>query len=171
MKKVLGLLCILMLSVGTINAQADYNLIGSNTSEPVEKTESNYSPYVALGVSMVNSGDFRTESYPSVELGVMRDNVAFGVVFGRNNLEGLFDSKDNINQYFYEGKLAFYTPIGSVDGYAVLGAGSYLSRVNKDVFFEYGVGISKTFKHFSVFGQVTNWDGVTYITPGISFNL
>lgn len=155
-----------------LSAGNEVTIIKSDTLVEVQdEVTKKYSPYLAVGLSMVNDGDFRMDSYPSVELGVMRDNIAVGVVVGRGNLEGMLGDNDNIGNYFYEGKVAFYFPIGSVSGYGLLGAGSYISKADKDVFFEYGAGISKEFKGFSVFAQVSNWDGVTYVTPGVSINL
>ena len=38
------------------------------------------------------------------------------------------------------------------------------------MFIEYGVGISKEFGNLGTFIQVSSWDGVTYVTPGLSYS-
>ena len=133
-----------------------------------QEESSKPSYYLAAGLSMTNSDDFSDASYFSVEAGVMIDNVAFGAVFGRNNLTNTFNN-DSFNNYWYEGKIAVYRSLGLVDGYGVLGIGSYIG--NGNLFLEYGLGISKEFENFGLFIQVSNWDGVNYITPGISVSL
>jgi hypothetical protein len=43
-------------------------------------------PYVGIGLSLTNGNDFTNQSYPSVEVGVMRSNYALGLAIGRQNL-------------------------------------------------------------------------------------
>lgn len=132
-----------------------------------ETKESKFNPYVAAGISIGDSsGDtFANTSYFSAEVGVMYENLAFGAVIGAQS----FSSANSLSSYYYEGKIAVYKSLGYVDGYGVLGVGSYFGEGT--VFLEYGLGISKEFNDFGLFIQVSNWDGVTYITPGISFSL
>lgn len=131
------------------------------------KTESPYTPYIAGGISMTNTDDFATASYPSVELGVMRDNLTVAAVFGRNNLAN-FDNGLGIDNFWYEGKVAYSFPLGAVSGYGVFGVGAYIG--NGNMFIEYGGGISKEFGPVGAFVQVSSWDGVTYLTPGLSYS-
>lgn len=37
------------------------------------------------------------------------------------------------------------------------------------IFIEYGIGFSHSFGKIGYFSQVSNWDGVFYITPGLSY--
>lgn len=134
-----------------------------------QQEESNVSFYVATGLSITNSDNFGESSYVSGELGLMIDNVAFGAVVGRNNLTGIFGENETWNNYWYEGKVAVYQPLGYVDGYALVGVGTYVE--NSSIFLEYGLGVSRDFDGLGVFIQVSNWDEVTYVTPGISFSL
>ena len=134
-----------------------------------ENNEPEVSAYVATGLSMTNSGNFQESSYISAEIGFMVDNFAVGIVAGRNNLKNLFQGGENWNDYWLESKLAVYQPIGFVDGYVLFGVGGYVE--NSNIFIEYGAGISKQFGSLGVFVQVSNWDGTTYLTPGISFSL
>ena len=118
-------------------------------------------PYIAAGLSMSNAGvgDFNSNSYPSAEIGIMRNNFTLAAVFGRNNL---LDA-DN-SGYWTEGKTAYSFPIGVVNGYALLGIGAYFDG---GMFIEYGFGVSKDFNNnLGGFIQVSNWDVINYITPG-----
>ena len=126
-------------------------------------------PYVATGISIPNTGDFEQDSYISAEVGAMYENIAFAAVFGRNNLSGILNSNESFENYWYEAKVATYFPLGYVSGYILGGVGSYVE--NGNVFLEYGGGVSKEFGRVSLFVQVSNWDGVTYLTPGVGFGL
>lgn len=143
-------------------------LLVSTVTFAQETTEQESSYYFATGVSITNSNNFAESSYVSAEVGVMRDNVAFGVVVGRNNLANI-GTNESFNNYWYEGKVAVYQQVGVVDAYGLVGVGSYIE--NGDIFLEYGIGVSKEFEDLGVFIQVSNWDGTTYITPGISIGL
>jgi hypothetical protein len=131
-----------------------------------DSTKVEITPYVAVGLSMTNSTDFSTTSYASFEAGVMIDNFSIGGVFGVNNLKS-FDQ--GINGYWYEGKVAYAFPLGFVDGYGVFGVGTYIGSKGS-LFIEYGGGISKSFSNLGTFIQVSNWDGITYLTPGLSYS-
>lgn len=133
-------------------------------AQEVEK-ESKVTPYIAAGLSMTNSNDFKAASYPSAEIGFMRDNVSVAGVFGRNNLAEA--NPEHIDNYWCEAKVAVSRPFGFVSGYAVLGVGTYIGT-NGSLFIEYGGGIAKEFGSFGTFLQVSSWDGITYITPGFS---
>ena len=124
--------------------------------------------YVATGLSVSNTSDFSNDSYASVEFGGAIENFAVGAVFGRNNLVNI-GKDETLDNYWYELKLAASVPLGYVSGYGLVGIGSYIK--NGGVFLEYGVGISKNVGICDVFVQVSNWDGITYVTPGVSFPL
>jgi len=131
-----------------------------------QETEGNkVTPYIAAGLSMTNTTDFKAASYPSMEAGVMIDNISLAGVFGRNNLAEA--KPEHIDNYWCEAKVAVSRPFGFVSGYAVLGVGTYIG-VNGSLFIEYGGGIAKEFGSFGTFLQVSSWDGITYITPGFS---
>lgn len=153
MKKLTLALVTLFLSASTLFAQ--------------EETKVKPDVYVSAGLSISNSYDttFSYSSYPSVEVGLMKNNFSFGLVLGRANLSG-FDA-DAASNYWYEGKAAVYVPIGKFNGYALLGIGNYFST--KRVFVEYGAGFSYSFNKFGVFAQASNWDGYWYVTPGVSY--
>lgn len=132
-----------------------------------EKEDAKYNFYVAAGLSITNSFDttFSYSSYPSIEAGFMKNNFSLGLVFGRSNLSGF--NNDITSNYWYELKTAISFPIEKFNAYGLLGVGNYFST--NRVFIEYGLGFSYSLNNFSIFSQVSNWDGTWYITPGISY--
>jgi len=150
MKKFLLILCAALFSVA-MQAQ--------------DEQESPYSFYAGAGLSMANydsSTSFESTSYASAEVGVMRENFTFAGVFGISSL-------DQTDSYWYEAKVAVSQPLGVVDGYGVLGVGSYVD--NTSLFLEYGIGISRSFNGWGVFTQISNWDRINYVSTGFSVNL
>ena len=151
MKKLLFIFAILFTSVTF--AQTDSTCCSSDCPSIM--------PYVAAGISIPNNSDFNAASYASTEVGVMIDNFTVAGVFGVSNLEPN-------SGYWYEGKVAVSQPLGYVSGYGVLGIGAYAD--GSSMFIEYGVGISKEFGNLGTFIQVSSWDGITYVTPGLSYS-
>lgn len=134
-----------------------------------QEEESSVDFYVAAGLSMTNNNDFAVSSYPSVEFGMMKDNMSLALVGGRGNLDGLGSSSDGINNYWYELKTAASFPLGSLDGYGLLGIGNYIDT--KNMFIEYGVGAAYMPNKFGIYAQTSNWDGIWYVTTGVMYNL
>lgn len=130
-------------------------------------TEDSLNKYVSWGVSMSNNSDFNSGSYSSLEFGVLYNDVAFGLVLGRGSLNGIFKN-DDIRNYFYEVKVAPSFPIGKVYGNIILGVGSYIDT--KRNFIEYGLGVSYTHKKIGYGVSFSNWDGIDYVTPSITYN-
>jgi hypothetical protein len=124
--------------------------------------------YAAAGVSISNSkySSFDLNSYPSVEFGLMKNNFSLGLSAGRSDFHQYY--KEDISNYWYELKTAVSFPIGNLNGYGLLGLGNYMSTDR--IFIEYGLGFSYLFTdHIGAYGQVSNWDGTWYITPGLSY--
>ena len=132
-----------------------------------DSTKCNVGKYVSWGVSLSNNSDFNTGSYSSLEFGVVCNDVAFGLALGRGSLDGIFKN-DDIRNYFYEVKVAPSFPIGKVYGNIILGVGSYIDT--KHNFIEYGLGVSYTHKKIGYGVSFSNWDGVDYVTPSITYN-
>jgi hypothetical protein len=130
-------------------------------------TEPRLSPYISYGLSVTNSSDFKTSSYTGLEVGAMYDNIGAGIVFGRGSLAGMF-KQDDIRNYFYEVKAIGTFPLGSLTGSVILGYGGYIDT--KHNFIEYGGGISYSVGRVSYGITGSNWDGITYVTPSITFN-
>lgn len=135
-------------------------IYGQDSTNTKESNGLNY--YVATGISMANNpnGDFLGTSFPSAEFGIMCHNLSLGLVGGTNNLS---DSGT-----WFELKSAVFFPLGHVDGYGLVGLGTYSG--SPSTFIEYGVGISCSKNVFGTFLQVSNWDGIWYVTPGVSVN-
>jgi len=162
MKKLLTLAFAVLLTAVTFG-QDKQSVMFSTEKEKCEVT-----PYVAAGLSMTNTTDFKASSYPSMEVGVMFDNITIAGVFGRNNLAN--SQTSGIDNYWTEAKLAYSFPLGFVDGYGVFGVGTYFGT-SGSLFIEYGGGVMKSFSdNFGGFIQVSNWDGITYLTPGLSYS-
>jgi hypothetical protein len=143
-----------------------FALILTATTFGQDTTKTEVTPYIAAGLSMTNTTEFKAASYPSAEIGVMFDNMTVAGVFGRNNLAE--STPEHIDNYWCEAKVAYSFPLGWVDGYGVFGVGTYIGT-NGSLFIEYGGGICKSFNdHLGGFMQVSSWDGVTYFTPGLS---
>jgi len=141
-----------------------FSAFSQDTTQVKQKV--NISPYVATGLSIGTSNDFTAASYVSVEAGVMIENLMVGFVFGVNDL----NSFGNIQNYWYEGKVAYAIPANIIDIYGVIGIGSYTGQTDY-VFFEYGGGISRSFNNgLGVFLQATSWDGLIYVTPGLFYS-
>lgn len=133
-----------------------------------------FSPYVSFGVSMTNSNEtadstrFSVRNYMGLEGGVCYGNLGLGLVLGRSFLQGTFASDDHINNYFTEVKSTVTQPVGNVNVTALFGYGCYLGT--KRNFIEYGVGMSYSVNKFAYGMSYSNWDGVNFVTPNITYN-
>jgi hypothetical protein len=161
MKKLLSALLIL-LSISTFATSADSTHVDSVKLKP------KVSGYLSVGLSITNSPDFLASNYASLEGGIMYRDFGAGLVFGRGSLKGLGAKDDNINNYFLEGKVSYSRPIKMITGTVFFGYGGYLGT--KQMFIEYGVGASYSYKNASFGVAVSNWDKVWYLTPNISYN-
>ena len=160
MKKIFTILCLLV-------ATATIAQVSTDTLYVNQKKVS-ITKYVSVGVSMTNSEHFRVSNYASVESGFMYENIGLGFALGRGNLKGLGSKNDNLGSYFYEAKSSFGFPIGSVTGSVILGYGGYFN--SSRMFTEYGIGMTYNYKSFGFNSSVTNWDGIVYLTPSVTYN-
>ncbi len=124
-------------------------------------------PYIGGGISLSSGSDFYVNSYASIEFGMNKSNFGMAMVIGRGNLSGI-NSTDNIRNYYYEGKVMGYMPMGKVISSVMFGYGGYFDTPH--MFIEYGMGISYTRGKISYGVLYSNWDGIDYITPNISYN-
>ena len=158
MKNLITIIC-LVLATSTFS---------QNDSTSCCKKKSPITGYLSYGLSMTNSSDFKTSSYTGIEGGIMKGNLGLGIVFGRGSLSGLGSKTDNIQSYFYEGKMTGSFPIGNVNGTILLGYGGYINTSHQ--FIEYGVGISYNIGKLAYGVTYSNWDGLNYVTPNITLN-
>jgi hypothetical protein len=144
-----------------------------------DSTKVKTTKYVSVGLSInpTTNDSFEYSSYPSVEVGITRNDVSYGVVFGRGSLKGLADSQDNFANYFYEFKVSPSVSLGFVNANLILGVGGYINGggqnpENGDTnssFVEYGFGFSKSYGNLSYGLSYSNWDGMNYVTPSVSY--
>jgi hypothetical protein len=130
--------------------------------------QSKLSGYLSYSLSMTNTSNFRTSSYTNLEGGVIKDNLSLGVALGRGSMFGMFKSTDSFDNYFYEFKTSAYIPMGIVSIGAIVGYGGYFNT--NHTFIEYGGGLSYTVKQIGYGVSITNWDGITYLSPSLTFN-
>ena len=137
------------------------------------QTKSNY---VSASLSLANAGSgqnhqsFSQSSYASLEYGVLRKGVMYGLAVGRGKLNGDVMSnttEQDFRNYFWEVRVQPTFPMGSVTGNLILGAGSFIGTSDAG-FIEYGVGVSKSYGDLSYGLSYSNWNGVNYVTPSVS---
>ena len=98
-------------------------------------------------------------------MGISQGAFSLGFVTGRSDND--YSSTEALSNYWWEIKTALSIPVESFSVYGLLGVGNYLST--EQVFIEYGIGFSRSWDQLSAFAQVSNWDGLWYITPGVSY--
>jgi hypothetical protein len=114
--------------------------------------------------------------YPSIEFGHVIDDVQYSLVFGRGDFDKIFSHKDMIKDYFVEYKIVPTTSIWKLTFGGIVGAGTYLGHSDKSnnkrqpFFGEIGSVVTYNIKPFGVSVSFTNWDGVNYLTPSITYN-
>jgi hypothetical protein len=155
MKKIITLLAVVLITTNLF-AQAD-------------STKTKIKPYASIGISIghvdpsdANIDNFHKASYPSIELGVMGDNLSLGAVVGCENMFVTSSSRG-----FYELKTAISKPIGKCSAYALFGVGAYMeSKFNN--FLEYGAGFSYMPGKLGYFVQYSNWARTNYVSAGLT---
>jgi hypothetical protein len=179
--KNLYLATILLFSVMTFG-QKRHGVVHTNgISVSVDTTAaktSKWSKYVGVDVSIsngnsyennANSYTFQESAYPSVEFGFSRENLSLSGVIGRGNFKGMGSHSDAIGNYYWELKATPTFPLGIVNASLIFGAGTYFNNQVGNGFIEYGSGISYTVGKYTYGVSYTNWDGIDYITPNISY--
>lgn len=144
----------------------------STSIAQTNNTKSNLRPYASLGVSIghVDPSDesinnFNKASYPSIELGIMGENLSVGAVFGCENFFVNSNSRG-----FYELKTSLSKPLGKFGIYGLFGVGAYFEKEFNN-FIEYGAGFSYMPDKIGCFVQFSNWARTNYISTGISYAL
>ena len=142
-------------------------LIGPSIVLAQDTANHGSSVFISSGISISNTEDLTLgeRSYPSMELGFNKDGLSLALVTGRS--DNNYSVEERLSNYWWEVKTAFCVPAGSFDVYGLLGVGNYMST--KRVFIEYGMGFSRTLGQVSYFAQISNWDNLWYITPGLTY--
>ena len=155
--------------------------VKTNTAEGIDSTsveKPKWGNYVNLSVSMSNGntydtneaeGTFCESSYPNIEFGFSKCNIMAGLAVGRRNFKGLGDTGDKLGDYFSEIRITPSFPLGIIDANVVFGAGTYLVS-SKGTFIEYGSGISYTQGKYTYGISYSNFDGIDYISLGLTYN-
>ncbi len=151
MKKILLLSTMLMISI-SINAQTD-------------SSKKQLNCYVSGSLSTSTGNNFSQSNYAGLELGVCAKNMTFGFASGRGNLDF---SSDMIQNYWYELKTSASKQVGDVKCFVLAGWGQYYNTTHS--FIEYGAGFSYSINKFDLCIQVSNWDKIVYVSPGIAYN-
>ena len=133
-----------------------------------DSTKCEVSKYISVGISLTNGNNFLVDAYNSAEFGIVYKNLGVGAVLGRGTLKGLGSKNDSFDKYFYELKVAPSFPMGILSGNLILGYGGYFN--SSHMFIEYGFGTSITQDKISYGLSYSNWDGVNYVSPSITFN-
>lgn len=149
------------------------NKVESADSVSVSKAE--WKNYIALSVSMSsgktydtneNKYTFSESAYPSLEFGFSKGNLAAGLAIGTRSFK---DTNGQLGNYYAEVRITPSFPLGIIDANVVFGAGSYFVS-SKGTFIEYGSGISYTKGNYTYGIGYSNWDGVDYIYPSLSYS-
>jgi len=139
----------------------------SSYAQPDSTKKKSLDCYFAGSVSMSTGDNFKQNSYPSLELGVCHKNLAFGLNLGRLNFDESPYVIEKIDNYYFELKSMAYFPVGSLKGYVIAGWGQYKPDHS---FIEYGGGIAYSIKNIDLVLQISNWDRIVYLSPGIAYN-
>ena len=131
-------------------------------------TEKDRNMFLSLGLS-TSQGDFKTNSYPSIELGYVHEKISYSAVFGRGDFNGVLSNSDKIQNYWFELKFSPSYSVGPLNGFLIAGGGAYFDST--EYFAELGLGLSYTYNRFTYGCSFTNWDTKNYITPFISVSL
>lgn len=178
MKKLILLAILLVSTANFAQKKRSPNAVAvkTNTADSTSVVKTEWKNYVALSVSMSSGNTYDTNenkytfsesAYPSVEIGFSKGNIMAGVAIGRGNFQGIAKG-DKLGNYYAEVRVTPSFPLGIIDANVVFGAGSYLVS-SKGTFIEYGSGISYTKGDYTYGIGYSNWDGVDYISPSISY--
>jgi hypothetical protein len=151
-----------------------FAFIALTVTAQAQETKKEKTNYVSASLSLANANGqtFSQSTYASVEYGIVRKSVMYGLAVGRGQLNGDVMSNttgENFRNYFWQVRVQPTFPLGSVTGSVILGAGSYFATSDAG-FIEYGLGVSKSYGDLSYGLSYSNWNGVDYVTPSVSYS-
>lgn len=127
-----------------------------------------YQPYASIALSTRGQGDFQSNSYASVEVGVTHKQISYGVAIGRSNLVDVFQN-DQLANYYWEVKFSPSYNLGSnFSVNLIAGGGAYFNSDN--YFAEIGAGLGYSVNNFTYGVSYSNWDELNYFSPYISYS-
>lgn len=142
--------------------------LGLFAQDPPKSKHFTLDGYVSGSISTSTGDNFKQNTYPSIEVGVCKNNISFGFNTGRLNLDKSPYKDENIHNYYYELKASASFSLGSIKGYGIIGWGQYYD--SRHSFLEYGGGFVYSIKHIDIVLQVSSWDRQMYLSPGIVYN-
>jgi hypothetical protein len=150
-----------------------FAFIALTVTAQAQETKKEKTNYVSASLSLANANGqtFSQSTYASVEYGIVRKSVMYGLAVGRGQLNGDVMSNttgENFRNYFWQVRVQPTFSLGSVTGSVILGAGSYFATSDAG-FIEYGLGVSKSYGDLSYGLSYSNWNGVDYVTPSVSY--
>jgi hypothetical protein len=180
MKKLILLAILLVSTANFAQKKRSPNAVAvkTNTADSTSTVKTEWKNYIAVSVSMSSGNTYDTNenkytfsesAYPSVEFGFSKGNLMAGLAVGRGSFKGMTTKEDKIGNYYAEIRVTPSFPLGIIDANVVFGAGSYLVET-KGFFIEYGSGISYTHGDYTYGIGYSNWDGVDYISPSLSYS-
>jgi hypothetical protein len=150
-----------------------FAFIALTVTAQAQETKKEKTNYVSASLSLANANGqtFSQSTYASVEYGIVRKSVMYGLAVGRGQLNGDVMSNttgENFRNYFWQVRVQPTFSLGSVTGSVILGVGSYFATSDAG-FIEYGLGVSKSYGDLSYGLSYSNWNGVDYVTPSVSY--
>lgn len=142
--------------------------VATTFSQKIDSTKKTLDCYVSLSASAPTSDNFKQNGYPSFEFGISCKNMMFGINTGRMSFDKSPYVGENIKNYYSEIKMMTMFPIGPIKGYVLGGIGEYYESTH--MFIEYGGGIDYSVGKFDLTLQVSNWNQIVYLSPGITYN-
>jgi hypothetical protein len=137
------------------------------TLASAQSDTSKWGKYAGVSLSFSNGDDLKTTTYFTVEGGYTYSNLSFGLGVGRGN----FAPGEERDSWFVEPKASFtLLEAGIVKGYLTTGLGGYFFKPVPHYFVEYGGGVTVSTKHYDLGFQMSNWDGINYVSTGIYKN-
>jgi len=124
--------------------------------------------YAAAGLSLSSGDGFSNIAYPSLEVGVSKNNMSYGLNFGRRDLVDVGE-EENLDNYYVEAKASASWPLGDVKTFVMGGFGAVLD--SDHYLIEYGTGlIWSCTKKTDFVMQLSNWDRTDYVSIGVVRN-
>ena len=124
--------------------------------------------YAAAGISLSSGDGFSNIAYPSVEIGISKNNVSYGLNFGRRDFADHGET-EKLDNYYVEAKAAASWPLGDVKTFLMGGFGTMLNTDHYLI--EYGTGlIWSCIERTDFVLQLSNWDKSDYFSIGVVRN-
>jgi hypothetical protein len=124
--------------------------------------------YASASLSVSSGDGFSDIAYPSIEVGVSKNNISYGLNVGRRDLAN-HGEREYPSNYYIEGKAAATWPLGDVKTFAMGGFG--VVPDTDHYLIEYGTGLIWSTDWVDLIMQISNWDRTDYLSIGVSRNL